>query len=77
MPQVTVPGTGEDARGLLIRELNFVFPFGLAAIAVKFLLRCLLVVSGHVRIDPEGELDDEELVHAHERDELAAMDTAK
>ncbi len=43
MPQVTVPGTGEEARGVLIRELNFVFPFGLAVIAVKFLLRALLI----------------------------------
>jgi hypothetical protein len=68
MPQVTVPGTGEDARGLLIRELNFVFPFGLAAIALKFALRILLIVSGHVRTDPEAELDDEALVHSHERD---------
>jgi len=72
MPQITVPGTGEDARGLLIRELNFVFPFGLAVIALKFLLRILLVISGHVRVDPEAELDDEALVHSHERDDEAA-----
>ena len=26
MPQVAVPGTGEQARGLLVRELDFVFP---------------------------------------------------
>jgi hypothetical protein len=72
MPQITVPGTGEDARGLLIRELNFVFPFGLAVIALKFFLRILLIVSGHVRVDPEAELDDEALVHSHERDDEAA-----
>jgi hypothetical protein len=72
MPQVTVPGTGEDARGLLIRELNFVFPFGLVAIALKFLLRILLVISGHIEVDPDAELDDAELVHAHERDDAAA-----
>jgi hypothetical protein len=72
MPQITVPGTGEDARGLLIRELNFVFPFGLAVIALKFLLRILLLVSGHIRVDPEVELDDEELKHSHARDEEAA-----
>src|SRR5258708_34815244 len=72
MPQVTEPGTGEDPRGLLIRELNFVFPFGLAAIALKFLLRILLVISGHIEVDPDAELDDPELVHAHERDDAAA-----
>jgi hypothetical protein len=76
MPQVTVPGTGEDARGLLIRELNFVFPFGLAAIALKFFLRCLLVLSGHVRIDPDAEFEDEELVHTQERDDAAAKEAS-
>jgi len=53
-PQVSVPGTGEDARGLLIRELNFVFPFGLAVVAVKLLLRAALFVGGRVRADAEG-----------------------
>jgi TRAP-type C4-dicarboxylate transport system permease small subunit len=72
MPQITVPGTGEDARGLLIRELNFVFPFGLAIIALKFLLRIVLIISGHVRVDPEAELDDEALTKSHERDDEAA-----
>ncbi|MGA7122912.1 MAG: TRAP transporter small permease subunit [Polyangiaceae bacterium] len=43
MPQVAVPGTGEEARGVLIRELNFVFPFGLAVIAAKLLLSALLL----------------------------------
>jgi hypothetical protein len=76
MPQITVPGTGEDARGLLIRELNFVFPFGLAVVALKFFLRILLVISGHVRVDPEAELDDEALVHSHERDDEAAKGVA-
>jgi hypothetical protein len=45
-PQVVVPGTGEEARGLLARELNFVFPFGLAVIGLKFVLRALLAVAG-------------------------------
>jgi TRAP-type C4-dicarboxylate transport system permease small subunit len=50
MPQVAVPGTGEEARGVLIRELNFVFPFGLAVIAVKLLLSALLL-----RVSEPGE----------------------
>jgi Tripartite ATP-independent periplasmic transporters, DctQ component len=57
MPQVSVPGTGEEARGLLVRELNFVFPFGLAVIAVKLLLRALLVLAG--RAGPDAEPDVE------------------
>lgn len=52
MPQVVVPGTGEEARGLLARELNFVFPFGLAAIALKFVLRALLALAGR---EEDGE----------------------
>ncbi len=72
MPQITVPGTGEEARGLVIRDLNMVFPFGLAVITVKFLLRILLVLAGYVDLDPEAEFDDAELVHAHERDDEAA-----
>lgn len=54
MPQVAVPGTGEEARGLLIRELNFVFPFGLAVIALKFLLRALVGIAGGPEPDVEA-----------------------
>jgi hypothetical protein len=53
MPQVAVPGSGEEARGLLIRELDLVFPFGLGVLAAKFLLRALLVWAG--RLDPRAE----------------------
>jgi hypothetical protein len=71
MPQVAVPGTGEQARGLLIREFNLVFPLGLAIIAIKFLMRALLVITGTIEIHPEADYEDEELQHAQERDELA------
>jgi hypothetical protein len=76
MPQVAVPGTGEQARGLLIREFNLVFPLGLAVIAIKFLIRVLLVLSGHIELHPESELDEEELKRAHDRDEAAARELA-
>ncbi len=49
-PQVACPGTGDEPGGLLIRDLNFVFPFGLAILAVKFLLRVLLVLAGKVDV---------------------------
>jgi hypothetical protein len=55
MPQVTVPGTGEEARGLLIRELNFVFPLGLAVIAVKLIVRALLFRTA-ARAEPDVEV---------------------
>jgi TRAP-type C4-dicarboxylate transport system permease small subunit len=76
MPQVPVPGTGEEARGLLVRELDFVFPFGLIAIAVKFLLRILLILSGRIEVDPEAAHADEELANAKSRDEEAAKEVA-
>jgi hypothetical protein len=74
MPQVPVPGTGEEARGLLVRELDFVFPFGLAIIALKLLLRIVLVVTGRIDIDPEAAHREEGLSHAQERDEAAASE---
>jgi TRAP-type C4-dicarboxylate transport system permease small subunit len=60
-PQVSAPGTGEQAPGLLIRELNFVFPFGLAVIALKLLVRILLTLAGRVSVDPEAAHEEEEL----------------
>jgi len=68
MPQVAVPGTGEQARGLLVRELDFVFPFGLLVIALKFALRIALILTGAVKIDLDSAHADEELANAQERD---------
>jgi hypothetical protein len=53
-PQVSAPGTGEQAAGLLVRDLNFVFPFGLAVIALKFVIRALLLLSGRLTDEFEG-----------------------
>ena len=64
-PAVNVPGGMEQARGLLIRELNFVFPFGLAMIALRFLLRSLLAISGWVRVDPDAAHEEEEVEESH------------
>lgn len=77
MPQVPVPGTGEEAPGLLTRELNLVFPFGLAAIAIKFLLRSLLIVGGRINVDPDAAHEEEDLALAQERDEEAATAAPK
>jgi len=74
MPQVVAPGTGEEARGLLIRDANLVFPFGLAIISIKFLLRVLLVLSGHIEVHAEEEMDDEDLANAAKRDEAAKQE---
>jgi TRAP-type C4-dicarboxylate transport system permease small subunit len=76
MPQVAVPGTGEEARGLLVRELDFVFPFGLAIIALKFLMRIVLILQGRIDVDPDSAHDDPELSRAEERDAAAAKEVA-
>jgi hypothetical protein len=68
MPQVAVPGTGEQARALLVRELDFVFPFGLLVIALKFALRIALIVTGKVKVDLDSAHADDELANAQERD---------
>jgi len=74
MPQVPVPGTGESASGLLVRELDFVFPFGLIIIAIKFLLRILLILSGRIEVDPDAAHAEEELANSQERDAAAAKE---
>jgi tripartite ATP-independent transporter DctM subunit len=53
-PQVSCPGAGEEPRGLLIRDLDLVFPFGLAILALKFLLRVLLTLAGQRESASEG-----------------------
>lgn len=53
---------GDTARGMLVHDLNLVFPVGLIAIALRFLLRALLALSRQVKIDPDAahqELDAE------------------
>lgn len=67
MPAVVEPGTGLG-RGLLIRDLDFILPFGLFVVALKFLLRILLVLSGQVKVDPNAAHDDEDMKHAHDHD---------
>ena len=54
-PQVSSPGTGMSASGLLARDLSLVFPFGLAALALKFVLRILIALSGQPVSDAEDE----------------------
>jgi hypothetical protein len=51
-PLVIVPG--KNQRGLLVETLNLLFPFGFFMMGLKFLLRVLLVFSGHVVVDPDA-----------------------
>ena len=66
MPAVNVPGGGEDARGLLTKDIDFIFVFGLFMIALRFVLRSLLVISGHVTVDPDAAHGEPEVLALHE-----------
>lgn len=58
-PVVTIPG-GKSPRGILVEDLNLLFPFGFMIIGLKFLLRCLLAISGHVEVDPDAAHRDDD-----------------
>jgi TRAP-type C4-dicarboxylate transport system permease small subunit len=51
-PLIVIPGRGEP-RGELINSANLVFPIGLLIIAIRFVVRALLALSGHVSVDPD------------------------
>jgi TRAP-type C4-dicarboxylate transport system permease small subunit len=59
IPQVSIPG-GQEIRGLLIKEADLIFPFGLLMIALRFILRSLLAVSGEVDVDPDSAHKEED-----------------
>jgi hypothetical protein len=66
-PAVTsIPGGTEKIHMLMVPVLNLVFPFGLLVIALRFVLRTLLALSGWVKVDPNAAHGDEELAHAHD-----------
>lgn len=57
-PLVVAPD-GESTRGILVHALSLVFPFGMLVLALRFLLRILLVLSGHVELDPDAAHKEE------------------
>jgi hypothetical protein len=70
VPLVLSP-RGENTRGILNETLGLVFPFGLFAIALRFLLRAVMTLSGHLSADPD-EAHKEELRGAAAGEEPAA-----
>ncbi len=58
-PIVEIPG-GRSPRGILVEDLNLLFPFGFFIIGLKFLLRCVLALSGHVKVDPDAAHRDDD-----------------
>jgi len=66
-PIVVIPGAVENIQELLIRELNLIFPFGFLMIGLRFVLRALLALSGHVKVDPNAaHADDDDHALEHE-----------
>lgn len=61
-PLVLAPD-GETTRGILVHDLSLVFPFGMLVLALRFLLRALLALSGHIEVDPDAA-HKEEIGHA-------------
>jgi len=59
IPAVSIPG-GQEVRGLLIKDADLVFPFGLLMIALRFILRSLLALSGHIEVDPDSAHKEED-----------------
>jgi TRAP-type C4-dicarboxylate transport system permease small subunit len=57
-PLVLAPD-GESTRGILVHDLSLVFPFGMLVIALRFLLRVILALSGHVELDPDAAHKEE------------------
>ncbi len=53
VPLVVVPGGG-SARNLLIPTMNLMFPIGFVIIAFRFLLRLLLIMSGHEKLEDDA-----------------------
>lgn len=66
-PLVVIPGRGEP-RGELINAAYLMFPIGLFIIAIRFIVRTLLAISGHVSVDPD---ESEEFAHAAHAEEKA------
>lgn len=77
-PAVTsIPGGTERIHMLMVPVLNLVFPFGLLIIAIRFVLRSLLALSGWVKVDPAAAHGDEELAHIHDHSpEAEALEVA-
>lgn len=66
-PAVTsIPGGSEQVHELMVRELNFVFAFGLLVIALRFVIRSILAIAGWVDVDPNAAHGDDELAEAHD-----------
>lgn len=65
LPAVVIPGGSENAGGILVRDLSLVIPMGLFIIALRFIVRTILALTGHVIVDPDAAHaeDDDDKPH--------------
>jgi hypothetical protein len=63
-PLISLPN--KTMRSLLVEDLNMLFPFGFFMLGLKFLLRVVLAISGHVVVDPDAAHRDDEAVARHD-----------
>lgn len=61
LPVISIPGSAENVPGLLVRDFDLILPFGLVVLAVRFLIRSILALTGHVRVDPDAAHGDEDV----------------
>lgn len=67
-------GPDGQPRGQLVRSMNLTFVVGFLFMALRFLLRLGLVVTGHVDMEGEHDTDpDDDPVRHHEREEIAEV----
>jgi TRAP-type C4-dicarboxylate transport system permease small subunit len=59
LPIISIPGSAENVPGLLVRDFDFVVPFGLLILAIRFLMRSVLALAGQVRVDPDAAHGDD------------------
>lgn len=77
-PSVTaIPGSVDQVSRMLVPVFDLIFAFGLFIVGIRFLVRSLLAISGHIRIDPNAAHGDDELAHLHDSSAQAdVVDTA-
>ncbi|MFO0742597.1 MAG: TRAP transporter small permease subunit [Labilithrix sp.] len=77
-PSVTaIPGSVDQVAKMLVPMFDLIFAFGLFVVGIRFLVRSLLAISGHIKVDPNAAHGDDDLAHAHDSSaQAAAVDAA-
>jgi hypothetical protein len=66
-----------DARNALMRSMDLIFPFGFLMMGLRFILRALLIFSGHIKPHFEGESGDDDREPDGSRDDADGEERAE